>query len=59
MTAPIGDSMVEKKPPVKVVMADGTETVSFKDDVAPWMVNICLRCHSGANPRGGYNITTV
>ncbi len=58
VTAPIGDSMVEKKPPVKVVMADGTETVSFKDDVAPWMVNICLRCHSGANPRGGYNITT-
>ena len=58
VTAPIGDSMVEKKPPVTVVMADGTETVSFKDDVAPWMVNICLRCHSGANPRGGYNITT-
>jgi len=58
VTAPIGDSMVKKKPPVKVVMADGTETVSFKEDVAPWMVNICLRCHSGANPRSGYNITT-
>ena len=58
VTAPVGDSMVEKKPPVKVVMADGSETVSFKDDVAPWMVNICLRCHSGANPRGGYNITS-
>ncbi|MEO1983971.1 MAG: c-type cytochrome domain-containing protein, partial [Fuerstiella sp.] len=61
VTAPIGQSMVETKPdkpPVKVVMADGTESVSFKDDVAPWMVNICLRCHSGANPRGGYNITT-
>lgn len=58
MTAMIGESKVEKKPPVKVVMADGSETVSFKDDVAPWMVNVCLGCHSGNNPRGGYNITT-
>ena len=54
--ATIGDSMVKKKPPVKVVMADGSETVSFKEDVAPWMVNICLRCHSGNNPRGGYTM---
>lgn len=61
VAAPIGQSTMEKKepkPPVKVVMADGSETVSFKDDVAPMMVNICLRCHSGNNPRGGYNITT-
>ena len=61
MAAPIGESMVEKKepkPPVKVVMADGSETVSFKNDVAPWMVNVCLGCHSGNNPRGDYNITT-
>lgn len=59
--APIGDSMVEKKepkPPVKVVMADGSETVSFKDDVAPMLVNVCMGCHSGNNPRGGYNMTT-
>ncbi|MEY3459912.1 MAG: hypothetical protein RL215_3069, partial [Planctomycetota bacterium] len=46
MDAPIGDSLVEKKPPVKVVMADGSETVSFKKDIAPWMVNICIGCHS-------------
>ncbi|MCP4787358.1 MAG: hypothetical protein GY903_01435 [Fuerstiella sp.] len=62
VTAPIGQSTMEKKPdkpPVKVVMADGTESVSFKDDVAPWMVNVCMRCHSGANPRSGYNITTL
>ena len=61
MQAAIGDSMVEKKapkPPVKVVMADGTETVSFKNDVAPMLVNVCTRCHSGNNPRGGYNMTT-
>lgn len=60
-TAMIGDSAAEKpepKAPVKVVMADGSETVSFKDDVAPWLVNVCLGCHSGNNPRGGYNLTT-
>ncbi len=56
--APIGDSTVEKKPPVQVVMATGSESVSFKNDIAPWMVNICMGCHSGNNPRGGYNITT-
>ncbi len=56
--APIGDSTVEKKEPVKVVMADGSETVSFKDDIAPWLVNICMGCHSGNNPRGDYGFTT-
>jgi hypothetical protein len=58
MDAPIGDSMVEKKPPVKVVMATGTETVSFSKDVAPWLVNICMGCHSGNNPRGDFGFTT-
>jgi hypothetical protein len=33
--APIGDSLVEKKPPVQVAMADGSETVSFRKDIAP------------------------
>ncbi len=56
--APIGDSTVEKKPPVKVVMADGSESVSFKEDIAPWMVNICVGCHSGNNPRGDFKFTT-
>lgn len=59
--APIGDSTVEKvppKPPANVVMADGTETVSFKNDVAPWLVNICVGCHSGNNPRGKYGFAT-
>jgi mono/diheme cytochrome c family protein len=56
--APIGDSMVVKKPPVTVVKADGTETVSFSKDIAPWMVNICMGCHSGNNPRGNFGFTT-
>lgn len=59
--APIGESTEEKPEPpkpVNVVMADGTETVSFKDDVAPWLVNICMGCHSGRTPRGKYGFTT-
>lgn len=58
ITAPIGDSLIEKKPPVEVVMATGSETVSFRKDIAPWMVNICVGCHSGNNPRGNYALTT-
>ena len=58
MSAKIGESMVEKKPPVKVVMADGSETVSFKTDIAPMLVNVCSGCHGGNNPRGGYRMGT-
>ena len=59
--APIGESTEEKKEPpkpVNVVMADGSETVSFKDDIAPWLVNICVGCHSGDTPRGKFGFTT-
>lgn len=59
--APIGDTTMEKPEPPKsvtVVMADGSETVSFKDDVAPWLVNVCMGCHSGNNPRGKFGFTT-
>lgn len=56
--APIGDSTVIKKPPIEVVMADGSETVSFSKEVAPWLVNICMGCHSGNNPRGDFAFTT-
>lgn len=59
--APIGDTTMEKPEPPKpvtVVMADGSETVSFKDDVAPWLVNVCMGCHSGNNPRGKFGFTS-
>lgn len=57
----IGDTTMEKPEPPKpvtIVMADGSETVSFKDDVAPWLVNVCMGCHSGNNPRGKFGFTT-
>lgn len=58
MTAPIGQSAVPPKPEVKVVMADGSETVSFKDDIAPWIVNVCSGCHNGRRKSGGYDLST-
>ena len=64
MDAPIGSSAVDggaapkPKEKIPVVMADGSETVSFKKDIAPWMVNLCVRCHSGNNPRSGYSLDT-
>jgi mono/diheme cytochrome c family protein len=43
---------------VKIEFATGSETVSFTRDVAPFVVNICMRCHAGANPRGGFSVET-
>lgn len=44
----------------KIVIArpDGSETVSFKDDLAPWLVGSCLGCHSGNNPSSSYSMAT-
>lgn len=36
----------------------GNETVSFTKDIAPFMANLCVGCHSGNNPRGGLNLST-
>lgn len=57
-SAPIGESKIEKKPPIKVVMATGSESVSFKNDIAPWMVNICGGCHNDNRKQGGFAVTT-
>jgi mono/diheme cytochrome c family protein len=37
--------------------AASTGTVSFKDDVAPWMVNLCGNCHIN-NSRGNFSLAT-
>ena len=36
----------------------GNETVSFVKDVAPFIVNLCTRCHGGNNPRAGLSVVT-
>ncbi|MFN0052521.1 MAG: c-type cytochrome domain-containing protein, partial [Planctomycetales bacterium] len=33
--------------PIDIAKATGGETVSFINDIAPFMVNLCLGCHSG------------
>jgi hypothetical protein len=43
---------------VTIAMATGDEKVSFKDDIAPFMSNLCVRCHSGAKPRDGFSLET-
>jgi hypothetical protein len=44
--------------PVSIATATGNETVSFQRDIAPFMVNLCVGCHSGANPRAGFSLET-
>ncbi len=44
--------------PVAIATATGNETVSFQRDIAPFMVNLCVGCHSGANPRAGFSLET-
>jgi negative regulator of replication initiation len=46
------------KAPVTVVInkATGNEKVSFVNDIAPTIVNLCTRCHGGNNPRAGLSV---
>ncbi|MFN0199631.1 MAG: c-type cytochrome domain-containing protein, partial [Planctomycetaceae bacterium] len=48
-------SMKEEKP-AAIEKPTGNETVSFKDDIAPWMVVHCVRCHSGERPQSGFSL---
>ena len=57
-----GDAKVaDKKKMENIVVpkATGKETVSFTKDIAPFMVNLCVGCHSGKDPKGGLSLTTV
>lgn len=44
--------------PVPIPRPKGNETVSFSKDIAPFMANICLRCHGGKNPRSEFSVET-
>jgi hypothetical protein len=44
--------------PVQINKPTGTETVSFTKDIAPFMSNLCVNCHSGNNPRSGFSLET-
>ncbi len=49
---------LEQESSIIIAKPKGTETVSFTKDVAPFMANLCLRCHSGNNLRGGLSLET-
>src|SRR5437016_4428761 len=34
------------------------QTFSFRQDIAPLLETKCLRCHSGANPKGDLDLST-
>jgi hypothetical protein len=44
--------------PVIIPKPTGRETVSFKDDIAPTIVNLCIRCHNDRQKRGGLSLVT-
>ena len=44
--------------PVVIAKATGKEKVKFIKDIAPDIVTICQRCHSGNTPRGGFRMVT-
>ncbi|MCH7988855.1 MAG: hypothetical protein IID46_06845, partial [Planctomycetes bacterium] len=48
----------KEKPQAVIAKATGKETVSFTKDIMPFMVNICMRCHSGRNPRSEFSLET-
>lgn len=48
----------EEESSIKIVKPKGTEKVSFTKDVAPFMANLCLGCHSGNTLRGGLSLET-
>ncbi len=51
-------SRLQKSPKLAVVRATGGEQVSFQRDIAPFIVERCLRCHSGNDPKGGLSLET-
>ena len=45
-------------PKVGIPKPKGSETVTFTQDIAPILVNNCVRCHSGNDPKGGLSMET-
>lgn len=51
-------AMEAKLPAVTVAKPTGKETVSFKEDIAPFMVNICGQCHNDVRKANNFSVGT-
>ncbi len=58
--APVTASTPKPKAVAKIGIRKpkGGETVAFTHDIAPILVNNCVRCHSGNDPKGGLSMET-
>jgi len=53
------DASVGELPVVKPEFSKGSETVSFKNDIAPLLLTHCASCHGlGRRPSGRFDLTT-
>ena len=52
----VAASSTRNDPSIVIPEPTGDETVSFTEDIAPWMANLCVGCHSGNNARGGLSL---
>ncbi len=59
-TTPLADLRPPGSPQVEVVIPrpKGNETVSFTRDIAPFMANLCVRCHNSNRKSGGLSLET-
>ena len=59
-STPLADLGKEKTEPVAVMIPKptGSETVSFTKDIAPFMSNLCGRCHNNNRKSGGLSLVS-
>ncbi len=58
LTAAVDRSSKTVSVKIFVPRPTGNETVSFTKEIAPFMVERCLRCHSGNDPKGKLSLET-
>jgi cytochrome c len=56
---PTGGNQPAPTQSMTIQKATGKETVSFGLDIAPVLVKNCNDCHTGQNPRGNLNLSTL
>jgi mono/diheme cytochrome c family protein len=52
------DAAASPDPTIVIPEPTGNETVSFTRDIAPFMSNLCVRCHNSNRKQGGLSLET-